>query len=266
MKQPELGLKITQFRKEKGLTQQELVDLCNINVRTIQRIEAGEVVPRSYTVKSILAALDKGLEDIQLQSAETNENLSSIKHPKKLLVSLKTSLISGAIFLVLYLAEIFLLTIWEQLYPETLELTFMIFKIILAVVMALFYLGFYRIAQGTGQSLLKLITLVMISFGIIANLTEVIIVWQFEELGYFSVLVIECIIFGVLGILFGIASLKLKPIFGSLLQVLGIAEIIVGILLVSIIFQIGGAFLSIGLITLELYVLYHFREMLKNVD
>jgi len=58
MKQPELGRKIAELRKSKGLTQEELVERCNLNVRTIQRIEAGEVTPRSYTVKVIFAALD----------------------------------------------------------------------------------------------------------------------------------------------------------------------------------------------------------------
>ena len=57
MKQPELGRKISELRKQQGLTQEELVEKCNINVRTIQRIEAGEVTPRSYTVKAILDAL-----------------------------------------------------------------------------------------------------------------------------------------------------------------------------------------------------------------
>src|SRR5512133_3158708 len=56
MKQPELGRRITELRKGKGLTQEELVDKCNISVRTLQRIEAGEVTPRSYTVKTILLA------------------------------------------------------------------------------------------------------------------------------------------------------------------------------------------------------------------
>ena len=57
MKQPDLGKKILELRKQKGLTQEELVELCNINVRTIQRIEAGDVTPRTYTVKTILEAL-----------------------------------------------------------------------------------------------------------------------------------------------------------------------------------------------------------------
>ena len=58
MKQPELGRKIVSLRKQLGLTQEELVDRCNLNVRTLQRIESGEVNPRSHTIKSIFDALD----------------------------------------------------------------------------------------------------------------------------------------------------------------------------------------------------------------
>jgi len=58
MKQPELGKKIAILRSEKGLTQEELVNKCNLNVRTIQRIETGEVTPRNSTIKIIFEALD----------------------------------------------------------------------------------------------------------------------------------------------------------------------------------------------------------------
>ncbi|MFT6854039.1 MAG: transcriptional regulator with XRE-family HTH domain, partial [Cyclobacteriaceae bacterium] len=63
MKQPELGKKIADLRQDQGLTQEELVEKCNINVRTIQRIEAGEVQPRSYTLKTILSALSSDLSE-----------------------------------------------------------------------------------------------------------------------------------------------------------------------------------------------------------
>ncbi|MCW8982140.1 MAG: helix-turn-helix domain-containing protein, partial [Altibacter sp.] len=64
MKQPELGQKILELRRQKGLTQEELVEQCNINVRTIQRIEAGEVTPRSFTLKTFLNALGENLENL----------------------------------------------------------------------------------------------------------------------------------------------------------------------------------------------------------
>lgn len=57
MTQPELGRKIAELRKARGLTQEELVEKCRLSVRTLQRIESGEVVPRSHTIKVIFEAL-----------------------------------------------------------------------------------------------------------------------------------------------------------------------------------------------------------------
>jgi len=82
MKQPKLGEKISQLRKQKGLTQEELIEKCNINVRTIQRIESGEVTPRSYTLKTILNALDYDLSEIQsedFQSTFKEKTLDTFK-------------------------------------------------------------------------------------------------------------------------------------------------------------------------------------------
>lgn len=64
MKQPELGKKIAELRKAKGYTQEELVEMCNLSVRTLQRIESGEVVPRSHTIRVIFAALDYTVYDV----------------------------------------------------------------------------------------------------------------------------------------------------------------------------------------------------------
>jgi transcriptional regulator with XRE-family HTH domain len=58
MTQPELGKKIAELRKAKGFTQEELVEKCNLSVRTLQRIESGEVAPRNYTIRLIFTALD----------------------------------------------------------------------------------------------------------------------------------------------------------------------------------------------------------------
>ncbi|WP_290247861.1 helix-turn-helix domain-containing protein [Polaribacter sejongensis] len=85
MKQPELGKRIFELRKRNGLTQEELVEQCNINVRTIQRIEAGEVNPRSYTIKIILEVLGEDLQNINESSLDeknvinwTNTELKSL--------------------------------------------------------------------------------------------------------------------------------------------------------------------------------------------
>jgi len=57
MKQPLLGTKIAELRNQKGITQKELAEACRIDIRTIQRIEAGKVLPRMFTIRLLAAAL-----------------------------------------------------------------------------------------------------------------------------------------------------------------------------------------------------------------
>jgi len=71
MIQPDLGLKVFDLRQQKGLTQEQLAERCEVSPRTIQRIEGGEVDPRAYTLKCLSEALefDFGQENV------ANENL-----------------------------------------------------------------------------------------------------------------------------------------------------------------------------------------------
>lgn len=57
-----LHQQISALRKSKGLTQEELASRTQLTVRTIQRIESGESVPRSFTLKAIAQALDTPFE------------------------------------------------------------------------------------------------------------------------------------------------------------------------------------------------------------
>src|SRR5690606_26231074 len=101
MKQPDLGLKILELRKAKGLTQEELVERCNINVRTIQRIEAGEVTPRSYTIKSIMDALGYDFSAIPVNEEEQTADVVPAHHSG----FLKTAFLVGILYLMLALLE-----------------------------------------------------------------------------------------------------------------------------------------------------------------
>jgi len=58
MNQPEFGQELVKIRKAKGLTQSELAEKCQVSKRTIQRLESGMVIPRSFTIKTLSAALD----------------------------------------------------------------------------------------------------------------------------------------------------------------------------------------------------------------
>ena len=58
MNQPDLGLKVSELRQQKGLTQEQLAERCEVSPRTIQRIESGEVDPRAYTLHCLGEVLD----------------------------------------------------------------------------------------------------------------------------------------------------------------------------------------------------------------
>ena len=71
MNQPQLGLKVSELRQQKGLTQEQLAERCEVSARTIQRIESGEVDPRAYTVHCLGEALEFDFGE----EAAPNENL-----------------------------------------------------------------------------------------------------------------------------------------------------------------------------------------------
>ena len=58
MNQPDLGLKVSELRQQKGLTQEQLAERCEVSTRTIQRIESGEVDPRAYTLHCLGTILE----------------------------------------------------------------------------------------------------------------------------------------------------------------------------------------------------------------
>lgn len=55
MKQPELGASIARLREQQEMTQEQLAEACQINVRSVQRIESGDTMPRSSTTRKMSA-------------------------------------------------------------------------------------------------------------------------------------------------------------------------------------------------------------------
>ena len=64
MKNASLAENLLYQRKLKGYTQEDLSDKTTVAVRTIQRIEKGEVKPHLQTVKLLAAGLDVEVEDL----------------------------------------------------------------------------------------------------------------------------------------------------------------------------------------------------------
>ena len=68
MNQPGLGLKVAEVRQQKGFTQEQLAEYCEVSTRTIQRIESGEVEPRPFTRNSLSNTLDFDFNESNVQN------------------------------------------------------------------------------------------------------------------------------------------------------------------------------------------------------
>jgi transcriptional regulator with XRE-family HTH domain len=83
------GQLIKDLRLKKGLTQEDLAAKTDISVRTIQRIENGDVDPRAYTLQSIAAALE--VDFAVLANSEPELNVAYEKETNKWLPLLHLS-------------------------------------------------------------------------------------------------------------------------------------------------------------------------------
>lgn len=83
-----IGKKISEIRKQKGLTQEEVSERAGINLRTLQRIEKDETEPRGNSLQGICAALDIPVENI-LDYGKVEDN--------SYLVYLHLSVLSGVL-------------------------------------------------------------------------------------------------------------------------------------------------------------------------
>ena len=64
MKNAPFAEQLSYQRKRKGLSQEQLAEKTRVTVRTIQRIEKGEVTPHLRTVKLLAAALELDVDDL----------------------------------------------------------------------------------------------------------------------------------------------------------------------------------------------------------
>jgi transcriptional regulator with XRE-family HTH domain len=70
----EIGKKLKELRKRKGLSQEELAESASINLRTIQRIENNESEPRGNTLNQICKVLDVNAEEILDYGKQTDNS------------------------------------------------------------------------------------------------------------------------------------------------------------------------------------------------
>lgn len=254
LKQPELGLTIQSLRKEKQLTQEELVEKCNVNVRTLQRIEAGEVTPRDFTIKAILAALDYQVEEVE----------SSIRK-RAGIRRLRLSFIAGIIFFVSAIAEAATdFSRFDVNLPFYFPLVYTLVKLVVVASYVVFMIGFVEVGEYFKSSLLKVGAYMMLSTLIVIELFDIISIFSGMTADEFwRIKGAEAVIFGGVDIVFGIALFLLAKSLGTISQIAGVVEILVGICLISFFLAFLGLFLMIPATILEVIILYKCYEMLQ---
>lgn len=77
-------------RTLKGMTQIELSEKTGISLRSIQRVEKGEVLPRSFTVKALAAVL--GFNPENLHKIPENDTPETSGKARKFILSIGSSL------------------------------------------------------------------------------------------------------------------------------------------------------------------------------
>tara|TARA_B110000037_G_scaffold193429_1_gene228329 strand:+ start:137 stop:700 length:564 start_codon:yes stop_codon:yes gene_type:complete len=76
----EIGKRIRDIRKKKGLSQEELAESAKVNLRTIQRIENNESEPRGKTLNLICNVLQINAEDILDYGKQPDKSYLTIFH------------------------------------------------------------------------------------------------------------------------------------------------------------------------------------------
>lgn len=276
MKQPALGLRLTALRKARGLTQEELVERCNISVRTIQRIEGGEVTPRSYTVKTILAAMDYAFEsvagDVAIADDEPAAPVSGAPDP---LAGSHPSLAGNinVFTLALFGGGVYLLTgMFEGAsdYFRAIDNTlvfgtagYIVVKVIALLSYVLFMRGFMQIGTLFENYLLRIASMVAVAATVlVAGYDIVSLAYDADERLF--IMTASSVTFGAVGILFGIALKRLDRHVGTAATAAAVLEIIAGCCLATVVFVLFGIILLLPAIVVEMVIIYTVIAMIRE--
>ncbi|MES2378053.1 MAG: helix-turn-helix transcriptional regulator [Bacteroidota bacterium] len=246
MAQSKLGKRISELRASKGLTQQELADSCNLNVRTIQRIEAGEVAPRMYTLNLLAKPLEMDLNTLNQDSAET----------KKLSKKIKLAFIAGAVFSINGIP-----IIYDLITHGLNSIMHLLTSIIHILSCIAFFSGFYYIGSFYKNWILAISALIMAILLPAINILDLIKHYYFS-IGEFLLFILMSINMIIIGVGLLKESLERKGCENSrTYKIAGISIILTSVFYLTLNTKIinAGLILSLPANLVLVYILY--KEM-----
>ena len=268
MQQPELGRRLTALRKERNLTQEELVEKSYVSVRTIQRIEAGEVLPRMLTVKILLEALGEHYESFSTkptQVMETQKNILPNANRNTLLVAA----LAGAVFLV---SEIILSAMdiaWiisDHDWEFGMNTIYTGLTVVMVISYALFARGFIALSTIFENTLLKVVAYILIIATACLGILDVTSLSVEDVNSLWLPYAVAAVLFGALSIVFGVSLIRLQDGMGELSRIAGILEIMIGCMLVTVVLFFITYVLMIPAVVVEILLLYRGYEYLSRSE
>lgn len=266
MQQPELGQRLTALRKEKNLTQEELVAKSHVSVRTIQRIEAGEVLPRMSTVKILLEALGESMETFQKQTSQTMNTQTQTPHEPYRNILL-TAAIAGAVYLVTEIILGAMDVAWltsEEEWAMWINLIYIGLAVVLVISYFLFARGFIVLSRIFENPLLRAGSYAMIVAVAGISILDVSSLFAKDYEHLFLPYASACVALGALTIIFGVALVRLQDGMGELSRVAGILEILSGCALITVVLFFISYVIMIPALIVEILVLYRGYEYVSR--
>jgi transcriptional regulator with XRE-family HTH domain len=266
MQQPELGRHLIALRKKQNLTQEELVEKSHVSVRTIQRIEAGEVLPRASTIKILLTALGHTYETFAQQNNGNMQTQTQGLPPFNRSILL-TSVFAGAIYLateiILNVMDIAWLT-KESDWAPWINFIYIGLNVALVVAYVLFLRGFITLSQVFENGLLKAGCYLMIGVVLAISVLDVSTLWAKDAEDLWIPYSAASIVGGALTLIFGIGLLRLQDGMGELARAAGVLEIIIGVAFATVILFFIGYVVMVPAVIVEMLVLYRGYEYLSK--
>jgi transcriptional regulator with XRE-family HTH domain len=265
MQQPELGRRLTALRKERNLTQEELVEKSHVSVRTIQRIEAGEVLPRMSTVKILLEALGESYETFLTKPTNMETRTEQLEHSGRGI--LLTAVIAGAIYLAVEISLGAFDIAWltkERDWEPWLNMVYIGLTVVMMAAYTLFARGFILLSKLFENKLLTIGAYLMIAAVLGVGILDCVTLFSGDTERLWLPYSIAAAVSGALTFVFGIALIRLQDGMGELSRVAGILEILIGCALITVIFFFIAYIIMVPAIIVEILVLYRGYEYLSK--
>jgi len=263
MQQPELGKQLIELRRRNQLTQEELASKSFVSARTIQRIEAGEVIPRLSTIKILWRSLGEEFV-FQPQTPTTMETsiISNHKNQQQLLLAI----VAGIIYLTFEIALTAMDISWlthENGKSQNMFWVYLALNIGLVISYVVFAFGFFLLAKLFENKLLSISSIMMMVVILVSSILDISMFHStLEQLSLPYAML--AIVAGVCSFIFGIALLRLQDGMGGLAKIAGILEIIIGVTLISVLFFFVSFVLLVPAILVEILLLYNAYEYLSK--